>query len=623
MIAALIRQDPAMRTLRGSLLLALAGGLFLGALVSSMPGWFERGFQGVDKGWLVFGFSQIWLILLLFMIVSHITVRCARLSLVLPLTARVLWPARIISITMAGLLPLAVLIVTVSVSPLIFQGRPGPTAEVLRLGCLTGLGLILAVMLYQTPSTGLYSIRAGRMYILYAVIVSCGIPALILLNPGSLLLGLVMLAGCILLGLRIYRSLPQVLALAPREASRAGEPDRPAAVRIHELRADVSEERAPTERTAAGRADAVCAPPRTEGFSALLHSTVFRVLVNHPLTWIILPVAAFYGYSLVRAYYLGRDLQPHFLISLIWLVALLFQGIIRMYKLDHLPISRRPLLAYSVLPVALVTLAGVGAGQLHFMLKQSQFKMIRYYCEGVGCNRFTVRVPDDCWEIAWDGIVPPVTSPWGESHVPEAHHLYKGSSIALYNPYEVGEASSDDFVELQINKAIEDIHGVPAPTRRATHPSGDDANLRESPKRGEPAVVWPENRGSDMRNRTMAARVLLFGLITAGIISLGLQQFRATTPEHVYPWLLQGIAAPILLLLGGLYVADQLGFANFRAFAAFPEILIRKLGESLPLSTPAMWALALAVLAAGYLLIQYRFNKIEAPIQKKKRLSEY
>jgi hypothetical protein len=249
--------------------------------------------------------------------------------------------------------------------------------------------------------------------------------------------------------------------------------------------------------------------------------------------------------------------------------------------------------------------------------------MIRYYCEGNGCDKFTVRVPDDCWEIGWDGTAPAVISPWGESHVPETHHLYRGSSVALYNPYEVGETSSDDFVEFQINRAIEEIHGVPAPARQAAPTSVQDTGLTNPSRSGEPAVVWPENRGSEMRNRTMATRVLLFGLITTAIVSLGLQQFRATTPEHVYPWLLQGLAAPVLLLLGGLFVADRMGFANFRAFAAFPEILIRKLGEALPLGTSAMWALALAVLGTGYLLIQFRFNKIEPPIQHKKKLCEF
>ena len=170
----------------------------------------------------------------------------------------------------------------------------------------------------------------------------------------------------------------------------------------------------------------------------MLHLTAFRILMNHPLSWIILPVASFYGYSSVRAYYLGRDLQPYFLVSLIWLVALMFQGIIRLHKLDHLPISRRLLLAHCVLPIVLVTIAGLGASQLHFMLKQSQFKMIRCYCQGDECDEVTVRVPDDCWEIAWDGTAPAVTSPWGESHVPETLRLYRGSSIALYNLFEVG-----------------------------------------------------------------------------------------------------------------------------------------------------------------------------------------
>lgn len=608
MIATLIRQDPAIRSLRGSLPLALAAGLFVGALVSGNTRWLDEGFRGVDQGWFVFGLCQVWLVLLLFMIVSHITVRCARLSLALPIATRELWRARIISITMAGLLPLAVFTLTIAVYPAMFQGRPGPTAEVLHLGATMGLGLVLGAMLYQTPSPGLSSIRAGRMYILYATVVSCGIPVLILVSPRSLLLAFAMAAASAILGVRIYRSLPPVLSLAPGGVSQAEERDRRGAVRAAE----------PGSAVAGGYV-----PSRARYSSALLHLTAFRVLVNHPLTWVILPIAAFYAYSWVRTYYLGGDLQPFFLISLIFLIGLMFQAIIRVHRLDHFPIRRRLVFAYAVLPIVLVTVGGVAAGQIHFMLKQSQYKMIHVYCRGEGCDHVTVAVPQDCWEITWDGVAPAATSPWGESHVPKTFPLYRGSSVALYNPYEVGETSSDDFVELQINRAIESIYGVPAPAHRAGPASGQNAELAGSSKEGEPAVIWPDNRGSWTRNRTMATRALLLGLLTTSIMSLGLQQFRAPAQKHVYPWLFQGLAAPILLLLGGLYVANQMGYASFRAFAAFPEVLIRKLGEAFPLPNVAIWALAFAVLLAGYLLVQSRFKKIEAPIQHKKKLSEY
>jgi hypothetical protein len=607
MIAALIRQDPAMRSLRSSIPLALAAGLFIGAVLSNKVGWLEEGFGGVDQGWLIFGFSQVWLALLLFMIVSHITVRCARLSMALPIPTRELWPARMISVGMAGLLPLAVLTLTVSAYSLASQAKPGPITEVLLLGAMMGVGLILAVMLYQTPSPGLSSIRVGWIYILYATAVSCGIPAAILAGRGSLLLPLAMLAASVLLGVHIYLSLPTAFSFTPRGASPAGEIARDGAAE------------APGVLSAA----AAYVPSRSGDFSGLLHLTAFRVLVNHPLTWILLPIAGFYAYSMVRTYYLGRELQPYLLISLIWLVALLFQGIIRLHKLDHLPISRRLLFAHSVLPLVLVTSAGLGAGQIHFMLDQSQFKMIGYYCRGEKCDRTAVAVPDDCWEIAWDGVAPPVISPWGESHIPKTLHLYRGSGIAVYNPYEVGEASSDDFIEYQLNRAIEKIYGAPALSPRDDPPIGRNAAFQETRPRGEAAVTWPENRGSKSRNKTMAVRVLLFALFTIVIVSLGLQQFRANARRHAYAWLFQGLAAPLLLLLGGLFVADRAGYASFRAFAIFPEVLIRELGELLPLGNMAAWALAIAVLVAGYLVIRSRFTKIEAPIQHKKKLSEY
>jgi hypothetical protein len=651
MIGALIRLDPAMRTLRGSLALTVAFGLFLGALLSRHPGWFEERFLGDDPGMSMFIFAHVWLILLLFMILSHMTVHSARINLVLPLPTRKVWLARITAILAAGLLPLCVLTLVLSLHPWVFNGGFGIDTRVLRLGAMMGLGLALTALLYQTPSPALASIRLGPAYILYAAIVSCGVPTAILLAPRSFALAAAMASATLILGIRIYLSLPPVLSLGPSETSKEKERDR---------RASAAASKQPSSRTAWPSA-AESVYPGSRRFRWLLHLTAFRVLANHPLAWIIFPVAAFYGYTMARSYYRGADLKPYFLISLIWLVAMLFQGIIRMHKLDPFPISRRLLFAYSILPIVLVMGVGAGAGQLHFVLKQHQFKMIRCYHPNEPNGAFSIGVPTDCWEIAWDGSAPAVTSPWGESHVPEALRPWKGSDAAVYNPYEVGEESSDEFIEFQLNRAIEKIYGVPAPeygatptvagdgdpqepgeAGRATPAAGRNEVLHEPEgarrtdsasrgyeepgepaKRGEPAVVWPENRGSRFRNRTMATRVLLLGLITTVIVCLGLQQFRATTPEAVYPWLLQGMAVPVIVVIGGVYLADQLGYADFRAVAAFPEILVGKLGESLPLSTPAIWGLAIATLGIGYRVIQSRFRKIEAPLQHKKKLSEY
>jgi len=492
----------------------------MGALLSRQPEWFEAHFLGDDPGISMFIFAQVWLILLLFMILSHITVRCARLNLVLPLPTRKVWLARITSILAAGLLPLAVFTLVLSLHPWIFNGGFGSDTNVLRLGIMVGLGLTFTALVYQSPSPDLFSVRVGWFYVLFVAVVSCAVPTAILLAPRSFVLAAVMAGASLLLGVRIYFSLPLVLSLAPRRIPKAGERERPGSRAVS--KSMTSDAAWPNPVSTAFRGN--------RGFGRLLHMTVFRVLASHPLAWIVFPVAAFYGYGLARAYYLGANLQPYFLVTLAWLLALLFQGVIRMHKLDPFPISRRLLFAYSILPIVVVMAVGAGAGQLHFMLKQHQ-------------------------------------------------------------------CTDSDF--------------------------GRYEEPREPAKRGEPAVVWPENRGSKLRSRTMATRVLVFGLITTAVVCLGLQQFRATTPEAVYPWLLQGLAVPLVVVVGGVYLADKLGYADFHAVAAFPEVLLKKLGESLPLSTPAIWGLAIATLGIGYRVIQSRFRKIEAPLQHKKKLSEY
>lgn len=42
-------------------------------------------------------------------------------------------------------------------------------------------------------------------------------------------------------------------------------------------------------------------PVTADGYGRLLHMTVFRTLLNHPLSWIIMPLIVFYGERMVMA----------------------------------------------------------------------------------------------------------------------------------------------------------------------------------------------------------------------------------------------------------------------------------------------------------------------------------
>jgi MFS family permease len=587
----LFRQDPAVRTLVGSVPLSVYFGFFFGTLVAPRAQPAGPVLQPGESGWLAFVIAVLWVVSTLFAVLADVTARCASLSLTLPIEPRELWLVRIVSLLYAGLTPVAIVTVMASLRPLFPLGAGGVDLRILGLGAQTAAGLTTVILLSQSPRPELDRIPARPGYIVFVVAVVLTILAGVLLIPPSVgfTVSLLLVSGA--LGVRIYWLLPSAFVVAP--ARPQAESPGPRA-RSNEM-------------VEAGR---WLAPPRdgaraqsSLGHRWLLHRTVWRVLMHHPLTYLGLGIAVFFGYRLVPAYFSGWDLIPYFLVIVIYIGALLFFAGLRMYPLDPLPISRKLLFAHAVLTVIFGLALGVAVGGLHFSLDRDSYAMIGY-------SENKIRVPADCWELARDGEPPRITSPWGESHVPNSRRLLRGSRAVLFNPYDRGEDSSVRFVHYQLAKAVEEIHGVPAP-QTETLPGREANSAEEACCR---TVAASAGRGSESRSRTLATLVFLFGLIAAVSFALGLQQFRTSAPPHLFPWFLQGFAIPVMLLVVAIWLAQLFGLADANLAMTFVMVLVRKLGENLSLTTAGMWTLAVVTLIVGYLVMQWRFQKIEAPV---------
>ena len=76
---------------------------------------------------------------------------------------------------------------------------------------------------------------------------------------------------------------------------------------------------------------------------------------------------------------------------------------------------------------------------------------------------YWVSVPYANLEIAWDGEVPELTSPWGEHHPASSSPLFRGSKATLYSPFNSPDEGSAAFEAHLTSRAIESVHGISIP----------------------------------------------------------------------------------------------------------------------------------------------------------------
>jgi hypothetical protein len=128
-----------------------------------------------------------------------------------------------------------------------------------------------------------------------------------------------------------------------------------------------------------------------------------------------------------------------------------------------LPISRRTILAMSILPVLFLLGASAELGMLTGYARQGR-DLVRQGDPSHFRPTGTVGVwvNPAFWQIAPGGRVPVIRAPWGEGFQPEPVRLL---SLTLYNPYATGEKNSQPFEEWQFGRATSDIYGRPMTPR--------------------------------------------------------------------------------------------------------------------------------------------------------------
>jgi hypothetical protein len=603
MIRQLLKRDQGTDNLLGPALAGLAVAVMIRAI--------SQGEQAGDmfnpdsRGFIWFGHNIIaWSVLLAGMIGSHYWLRAPRLHMALPISARMLWGARMTAVCIGcGVILLMITLVN-GISYEAGRGlRVIPSAW---LGMLRIVSIfLLMLMLLQSPAPNRRKLETTPWYVAYTVILWVFGLLLLLLGPRGLWLTGPALVAAALVGHRIWRHLPGAFLLENTESDGTvlDDPLAPGPTEIIE-----------TPRSA--RTPVVL--PRNGSSTTLMHATLFRLMHNHWLGWIFIIALTLYGGVLTIHYYRGGDPFLALLYFFMFIYGGWNQAILRIHPVDAWPISRRLIFAHAMLPLMIPYLLGMGLGALIQETKARPSLMVLYE-DGV------VDVPYEFRAIAPDGVPPTITTPWGETFTPEGARIVPWSDAVIYNPYAVGYDTSTRLDALQIDRAVAAVHGD-APPDPALY-ADLEVNGPEGATDACYGLTLEDSRGraSALRAKTFALLIVLFALFEFPLAMMGTLTYDRRALELIRSKAVVAGAFTPLIILAAVVLPTPFTDTTVWAQAAWLMITLRRFVETLPLSAAQCWLGAALVIALGYVILQERFTRLEAShaLVKKERDADY
>jgi hypothetical protein len=276
---------------------------------------------------------------------------------------------------------------------------------------------VLAAVLLQSYRPELKDIPGGVRYAALLIAIVLGVAAalwFLVSIPILLAIGLLALAWAVTN--RTLRSLPPVLSLVPREPA------------DHQIQH--------TSSAATGSPVTPSSPQTDLGMAGL----VGRIIYNAPplgaaTSWFMFIFLGFVGMALSGIFDVWMDDVE--VLRLIWLpfgayglFSLVGPLTYRLNSLDPLPIGRRLIFALLTLPALLAFCLGYGFSAVVKETTDHGQNLVEYRIEK---PYYWVDVPEGFFEIARDGEIPTLTSPWGESYIAWSAPLFRGSPTVLYS----------------------------------------------------------------------------------------------------------------------------------------------------------------------------------------------
>jgi hypothetical protein len=555
----------------------------------------------------------IWLVLSSFLLALGANARCSQFDLTLPVPARTFWLIRVLVTLGAGLIvpcilpPVAVLVARLRAAPVEMTGA------LVQLTLYLISGTVLAVALIHAYRPGLSQIRLARPFLTYFVIANLVILAVLVVASAlsPFLCVIPTAAGAILLW-RTYRALPATLQLVPRESHAA--PGQSAAASHG------------THATAQAWAQVAAShrerPERRPAASASL-GTILRTLyaVEPRMAWAFLlaPLIVVYGIMLSA----HIDSIGIVQVTWLWMLMTLQLGLplARLVQIDPLPLARRRMLPWIILPTLALAIVPYVATQAIGDIRRERRSLIACEMQALedGTTRCQVRVPGVHFELAGHGVAPRLTSPWGESHAPWQVAIVRGRGMIAYNPYDTPAGASARFVALQLSRAIETAYGERISAdeleQRYLETRADgSAGLRA---RGFTLLEDYPRLQARSRAQVVPFVILLIALPWLLLVAALLGPLAASTDAEVRRRVTLLLVVLPLVCTGAFIFAGMKDVLDVDFFNAAVLIMARHAAASVPGHDLTLWGIALVLIGAGYAVAAKQFAKLEVPLLRK------
>lgn len=565
---------------------AVVSSVFLGVLALKA----QKVGAPATPGWL---FGVVWIGVAWYLAFGRTRTRAAGIDLVLPLPARRMWVGHVLAVLAGGMVVAAgPLLVLLGWSRAFRSMTPHPYgigADTLVVWLAAGL--MLAVVLLEAVRPRLARRPARGRWRAWVAVVTLGVPVLVVelarLGPGWLLIVPLAVA---FVGVAVYRAIPDGFTEVPRDAV--------------------------AERPRVAARDANVA---VSGWRTSPAMVVLRIVAIGSKEWMFMPfmflIGAVIGGGIGWAGLEGRWFENRF--SLVPMILyMLMAGIplrlMSVHRLDALPISRRFVFMMSLLPSFVVLLIGYGIGALgahRFEPRHEAVTLVE------GRNRLVVLSPPGMMRIAWNGVPPAATAPWGETQDPGGVPVVRGLRPVAYSPYRTPEGSSPDYVAWQAGRALSDAYGTPVSWREVR-----ERYITVRPD-GTPAVAaggltWfadhpglaPHDRGP------VLALVLVAGLMPfLFVFGLFLRFFRAGHSERrriVVYWVLVALVFAVWLTP---FFTDILGLVWEGVATGGPFAIVTAWAGASAARTAWTWIVAVLGVATGWWFAERAFRRMEIP----------
>ncbi len=334
--------------------------------------------------------------------------------------------------------------------------------------------------------------------------------------------------------------------------------------------------------------------------------------------WVFSVFIGFFGLILADAPLLSVSRFPEIMrlgngfITIYILFAFSGEFMLRLHRVDALPVSRTALMRYMVAPGLVMLLLSYGGGRLWVESTHPAQERIRFQDAH---GKFGPAVSPAFNTVTRRGNTLQVSAPWGETHQTEARHpvTFPGSPLAAQSEFLTEGRTSRRFLAWQMSRAVEMVYGV------SIDPDTLDRRyIQEDPETGPMVPRSSLTVAADFGLRPgpggPVAPLLLAPIIGGWFLVMGLYFWLLQTTRSIR-WARGAwwafMAGLFILHLGN--ILQKLPWWNAFGGAVMVFSTARRLGEMGAGATGAVYVAGLALVWVCWRFCTRMFANVEAP----------